>query len=180
MKIVIHIDGRPIALTMSDFDDEVNADDLTRINYENLYGDAVSVSALLNKVGTLRAKAESDYDLKKLEADFEESRLRKMFRREAIENDNHIKIDGVRVKFTEKSLDDAVMLDGGLQVMKKNIAFAKEVFGKIDSLYWAVQSKDKKLNNLVSGLTQEELWNELVDGKINGILIKKKKSITQR
>lgn len=180
MKSVIHLDGKPITLEMADFDDVVNVDDMTRIHYENIYGDAVTVSALLNKVGILKSRAEEIHSEKKFEAEIEESNLKKNFRREAIENDNHIKVDGVRIKLTEKSLDDAVNLDKGLQVIKKNVIHAKRVYDDIESFYWGVQSKDKKLNNLISGLTEEELWNELVDGKINGILIKKRKSITER
>lgn len=177
---IIHLDGRPIVIKMSDFEDTIDADELTRINYENIYGDAVTVSALLNKVGVLKAYAESVHSQKALEVEFESSRLRKQFRREAIENDNHINIDGVRIKFTEKSLEDAVNLDKGLQIMRKNVVKAKENLGKIDSLYWGVQSKDKKLNNLISGVTEEELWNSLVEGKVNGLLIKKRKSIVER
>lgn len=180
MKTLIHIDGKPLTLTMSDFDDEIDVDDMTRINYENLYGDAVTVSALLNKVGILVATAEASYDNKKLEVEFEESRIRKDFRRKAIEDDNYITVDNVRIKFTEKSLDDAVNLDKGLQVMKKNVVKAKETHEKIKSFYWGVQSKDKKLNNLISGLTEAQLWDQLVDGSINGILIKKRKSITEK
>jgi len=177
---IIHLDGKPVVIKMSDFGDEIDADELTRINYENIYGDAVTVSALLNKIGVLRAHAESVYDQKALEVEFETSRLKKQFRREAIEDGGHISIEGVRIKLTEKSLDDAVNLDKGLQVMRKNVVKAKENFGKIESLYWGVQSKDKKLNNLISGVTEEELWNSLVDGKVNGLLIKKKRSIVER
>ena len=177
---IIHLNGKPLVLKMSDFDDEIDVDELTRINYENVYGDAVTVSALLNKIGVLRAHAEGVYDNQALEVEFKTSSLKKMFRREAIENDNHIKIDGVRIKLTEKSLDDAINLDKGLQVMRKNLVKAKENLGKIESLYWGVQSKDKKLNNLISGVTEEELWNQLVEGKINGLMIRKNKSIVER
>ena len=176
---ILYLNDKPITIKMNDFEDDIDADELTRINYENVYGDAVTVSALLNKVGVLRAYAEGVYDTKSLEVEFEMSRMKKNFRREAIENDGHIRVDGVRIKLTEKSLEDALILDPALQIMRKNVVKAKENLGKIESLYWGVQSKDKKLNNLVSGVTEEELWDHLVEGKINGLLIKKNKSIRE-
>ena len=180
MRTLIHIDGKPLELTMSDFEDSIDLDDMTRVHYENLIGDAITVSALLNKVGILKAKAESNYNHKKLDFEIYESRLRKNFRREAIENNGKILVEKELIKLTEKSLDEASILDKAWQINKKNMFKAQEDLSKIDSFYWAVQSKDKKLNNLITGITDEQLWHELVEGKINGIMIKKAKSITQR
>ncbi|MBK5194270.1 MAG: hypothetical protein JJE07_13925, partial [Flavobacteriaceae bacterium] len=109
-----------------------------------------------------------------------EATLRKDFRREGADNGGRIKVENESIKLTEKSLDEAVILDKAWQIKQKNVFTAQEVFSKVDSFYWSVQSKDKKLNNLISGLTEAELWDTLIDGKVNGILIKKKQSITER
>lgn len=178
--IIENLDGKPLILKMADFDSEFDVDDMTRIHYENVYGDAVTVSALLNKVGILKSHAESIFNLKTLESKIYESELRKQFRREAADNAGRIKIGEESFKFTEKTLDDAVILDKVWQIKQKNVFLAQANLGKIDSFYWSVQSKDKKLNNLIVGVTEEQLWNELVESKINGILIKKGKSITER
>jgi len=42
-------------------------------------------------------------------------------------------------------------------------------------LYWSIQSKDRKLNNLVPKVTPEEFYNDLVEGTINTFTIKKLK-----
>lgn len=178
--IIKSLDGKPIVMEMADFDERFNADDMTRIQYENLYGDAVTVSALLNKIGALRAVAENELSHKDLSAKIYEATLRKDLRREGAENGGRIKIQNESVKLTEKSLDEAVILDKAWQIKQKNVFKSQEVFSKVDSFYWSVQSKDKKLNNLIAGLTEAELWDTLVDGKVNGILIKKRKSITDR
>ena len=50
----------------------------------------------------------------------------------------------------------------------------------MDVLYFAAQDKSRKLNVLVRPVTPEELFNELIDGTINGIAIKKVKSLLDK
>lgn len=180
MKTLIHIGESPITLTMSDFEDEINVDEITSIEHHNLYGEAVTISALMNKIGILKSKAESMHSEKKLEFDIYESTLRKNFRRESATKGGKFEIEGEQIKLTENSLNEAITLDKGWQVNKKNVIKAKETLDKIDSIYWAIQSKDRKLSVLMKAVTPEEFLSELVEGKVNGILIKKQKSITER
>jgi len=57
--------------------------------------------------------------------------------------------------------------------MKKNVIKAQKDFSFIESLYWALSSKDKKLNNLIKEITPEEFEDRLIEGKVNGFIIKK-------
>lgn len=180
MKTLIHIGDKPLTLTMSDFEDEIDVDEITAIEYHNLFGEAVTVSALLNKMGILKAKAESIYSEKKLEFDIYESTLRKRIRRESAMNGGKFTIEDEQIKLTENSLNEVIVLDKGWQVNKKNVIKSKETLDKVDALYWAVQSKDRKLSVLMKAVTPEEFFNEIIEGTVNGILIKKRKSITQR
>lgn len=179
MKTIIHIDDNPIELVMADFDSEINVDEITSIDYSNLFGEAVTVSTLLNRIGILKARAEAIYAEKKLEFDIYEANQRKRLRREAAMNSNYFKVDDQQIKLTENSLEEAIIIDEGWQVNKKNVIKAQETLNKCDSIYWAVQSKDRKLSVIMKPTTPEEFMNELVEGKVNGIIIKKKKSITK-
>ena len=42
----------------------------------------------------------------------------------------------------------------------------------INSLYWAVKSKDDKLNRLTDKIRPEEFEKEIVESEINGIIIR--------
>lgn len=179
MKHVIHLDNKPVVLIYPDTDEEILVEDITKIDYGNLYGEAVTLPVMLNTVGRLKAQCESFYQTSKLECDIYEANLRKNWRREANGNAGKFTLlEGkleLPIKLTEKSLEEAVLLDKGFQVKKNNVIKAKRDWEYLDSLHWAVSSKDRKLNNLIKGVTPEELYSELVDGKINGILIKKAK-----
>lgn len=178
MRTVIHIDNQPLELIMADFDSEINVDEITSIDYSNLFGEAVTISTLLNRIGILKARAEAIYAEKKLEFDIYEATQRKRLRREAAMNSNYFKVDDQQIKLTENSLEEAIIIDEGWQVNKKNVIKAQETLNKVDSIYWAISSKSKKLEVMLKPITPEEFYNELMEGTVNGILIKKRKSIT--
>ena len=170
MNIVIHLGDKPVQLFTNDFDDNVDTDELTSINHSNLYGEAVTVPALMNKVGLLKAEAEKVHSIKRLELEVFEAELRQSIRKDATAKGD---------KLTEAGLNELVSKDGGYQIKKKNVITAQYNLSIIESIFWAVKSKDSKLNNLIKGVTPEELFDELVEGTVNNIVIKKRKSITQ-
>lgn len=175
-SVYVHLDNKVIQLKFRDFDSEINVDELTSIDYSNLYGEAVTVSALLNKVGLFKAEAEHSYNDQKLSLDIYEANLRKDIRREAAENSGKILISEKPeeyLKLTENTLNELVLLDQGWQVSKKNVAKRKKDLDYIESLFWAIQDKSKKLNNLLPQIVPKDFENEIIEGKINGILIKK-------
>jgi hypothetical protein len=77
-ETTIFVDGMNLILKYSPFEDAIDMDDLTRIHYENLYGEAVTVSAIQNRIGILKAEAEAAYERKKLECDIYEANLRNL------------------------------------------------------------------------------------------------------
>ena len=52
------------------------------------------------------------------------------------------------IKLTEKSLEDAVLVDKGFEIKKKNVIKAKRDVDLLDSLFWSISSKDKKAKQL--------------------------------
>lgn len=170
MNIIVHLGGKPVQLSTKDFDDEIDVDQLTSIDHSNLYGEAVTIPALMNKVGLLKADSERKLSEKKLELEVFEAELRQSIRKDATAKGD---------KLTEAGLNELVSKDGGYQIKKKNMITAQYNLSIVDSIFWAVKSKDSKLNNLIKGVTPEELFDELVEGTVNNILIKKRKSITE-
>jgi hypothetical protein len=171
MKIVMHIDGKPVTMVFKNFEDDLDLDKLTSIDYSNLYGEAVTVPALMNQVGILKAEAEKIYASKKMELEVFEAELRQRIRKEATTTAQ---------KITENGVNESVEIDKGYQIKKKNMINSKYNLDVMDSLFWAISAKDKKLNNLVKGVTPSELIEELHEGTINNILIKKHKSIVDK
>lgn len=66
MKIMVEIGTKTVVLVSPDKDEEIELDDVTTINYSNLYGEAVTVSGLLNKVGLMKVEYEKKAKEEKL------------------------------------------------------------------------------------------------------------------
>lgn len=173
MEILVHFGNIPVSLKTSDWDNEVSIDDLLAINYSNLYGEAVTISALLNKIGMLRADAERELSEKKLVRDVLEATLKKGWRREANVNGGRFTIDGEDIKLSEKALDEALLLNEEYQERSLEYIDAQKNFSVLDSLLWAVQDKSRKLNNILKPVTPQEFLNDLVEGEVNTYIIRK-------
>lgn len=161
---IFQFDKQIVTLKYEGFEDEIDVDEICKIDYSNIYGEVVTCTALMNRIGIIRAEAESILKEKELLAKIEEARIKKDERRKAVSDSR---------KITEGGLEEVVMLDEGLQIMKKNVIKAQKDFSFIESLYWALSSKDKKLNNLIKEVTPEEFEDRLIEGKVNGFMIKK-------
>lgn len=179
-KTIVTLAGKSVVLSYNDFDEELDVDELTRIDYSNLFGEVVTVSALLNKIGLLRSEAEEDFSKRKLDCDIYEAKLQRQYRREANVNAGKFSMPNdddtfSQVKLTEESLKNAILLDVVYQNKKKGVIESQKNLAFVESLYWAIQSKDRKLNVLIKPVSPEEFYNEIVEGSINSILIKKPK-----
>lgn len=174
MNILVHFNNVPVTLQTNGFEETVDIDKLTSIDYSNLYGEAVTVSALLNKVGLLRAEAEKSMAEKKLEKEVYEADMKKGWRREANRNGGKFTIEDEAIKLSEKALDEALLLDEDYQKLCIEYIEAQKNFSVLDALQWSVQDKSKKLNNLLKPVAPQEFINELIEGEVNSFLIFKK------
>ena len=178
MKYTIHIGNEPIILEHENLDRTINVDDLCKIDTGNIYGEAVTISPAANRIGLLRSEveglmAESKLELRVFEGNFK-AKLRKQAANDSGFYTQRIGNEDVRIKATEKALETSFETDKEWIKIKKKMITAEKNFNALSSLYWAVQDKSRKLNNLIGGTTPEEFINGMVEGKINGILIKKK------
>jgi len=177
MKYTIHIGDNPIILEHADLDSTINVDDLTRIDTSNIFGEAVTISAAVNRIGLLKAEVEAVMAETKLEIKIFQGHFISKLRKQASEASGFYKVrvdnEDVKIKLTEKGLETSYETDPGWVKLQKKFIQAEKNFNALGSLYWAAQDKARKLNGLVSGTTPAEFISELIEGKINGILISK-------
>ena len=105
MKLTRCFGDKAIVLISNDLKNELDMDAITSIDHSNLYGEIATSSVLLNKVGLLRAQAESEYEAAKLEFSVHKAQLSTEIRRESIVNAGKVKVEDIGlVKLTESSL----------------------------------------------------------------------------
>jgi hypothetical protein len=177
MKHTIHIGNIPIILEHGDFDDVINVDDLTKIDTSNIFGEAVTISAAVNRIGLIKAEVEGQMADLKLELKVFESNYVRLLRKEGSKYSGictiRVENEDVKVKLTEKFLESCFESDQDWIDLKKKFNRSEKNFNSISSLYWAIQDKSRRLNGLVSSTTPEQFVSGIISGKINGILIKK-------
>jgi len=177
MEYKINIGGQDIVLYHDSMDSSINVDDLTKIDVGNIYGDAVTISAAVNRIGLIKAEVEALVGETKLEYKIYEGQFKAKLRKQAANNGGFytIRIDNedVKIKATEKALETSFETDPKWIELKKAFITAEKNFNSLSSLYWACQDKSRKLNTLVNGVTPSEFVSEMIEGKINGILIQK-------
>lgn len=177
-KIVVNIGSKVVTLVFSPFDTDLDLNDLTKIHYENLYGEIVTVSALLNRVGILQADMEAVVKNHDFELAVYKSTLYEMYRKNLTRKENYVRKDGFKiVEPGNTELENAVYIDDGYQLKyKENIRLHKDL-DYIKSLYWSIKSKDDKLSAMMKGIIPEEFQSGIIEGTINTILIKKHKNV---
>ena len=159
-------------LISADAEEAVDIDSLCRIDHSNLYGEIVTVSALLNKIGIWKAEAEALYNRSKLKCDIYEANFRKEIRIEANKNQGKFKMGDDYIKLTEKSVEEAIYTDPEFQGLKDDMIENQRMLNILDSWFWAINDKSKKLSSIVKPVSPDEFLNELVEAKVNTFLIK--------
>lgn len=181
---IIISSGKEVILNMPDFIGEFEVDDILKTDYANLYGEAVTIDVVVNHIGYIRSELEEIYTRLNLEAEILEATLKKRWRREANGGVGKftIKEDGAeyQIKSTEDSLKDCARSDKGVITIKNNAISAKSKYEKINSFYWSAQKKANKLENWTHQVTPQEFLKEVIEDTINGITVKKRKSIVER
>ena len=158
-----------IALNFAEWEDEIDIDELTFVDYSNLHAEFLTISSLYNRVGLWRAEAESQLDEAKLLLKITEAEKGEYYREDLREVlDKKVKTP------TIAAVNDAVTMDDLVKKLRKKVIRANKNFNYMDALFWAVKSKEKKIDKLVEGskLSPDDFANEIVEGKWNGILIK--------
>jgi len=177
MKYTIHIGDTAIVLEHDNLDSNINIDDLTRIDSSNIFGEHTTISTAVARIGLLKSEVEARMAEAKLEYKLYEGTFKSELRRQASKNVGKYNLrvgnEDVEVKLTEKALETCFETDEAWIKLKRAFILAEKNFNALDVLYWACQDKSRKLNGLVNGTTPDEYIAGMVEGKINGILIKK-------
>lgn len=177
LQLTFDFKGRVVKLLFPDFSTEIDVDEITSIDYHNLFAEIITIPALMNRVGLWKAEADNMYDAYKLEVEVKEAQLYEYYSRNLIED--RINSSGTSQKKypTGDTLNSAIARDELRVNMRKKLIRLKKEADYLDSFYWSVKSKETKLNNLSHTLTPEDMQVDLVDKKFNDILIKVKQNL---
>jgi len=151
-------------IIVPEWDWSIDLDEILQIRYDNIFGEVITIPILENRAGRLLSEMREYKKREKLKLEMKEAEVRKLFR-------NKRSADGHKPPTVQES-EDAILLDPVIKNMRYNLISLEKMVEDLEVFYDAVKSKAFKLNNLSKSLHPEEYENELMEGKVNNIMIK--------
>lgn len=165
-ELIVPFETKTVILRWSE-DLEIDTEEILSIDYANIVGELLTFPVMFNRVGILKAEIEYQFSAKKMETDIAISHLTQNTRAMLL----------AQGKMTEKQLEAAVETDIQYREIKMSLFEVKKQSDIIDSLYWSAKSKDKKLEVLSAKIKPEDYEKEIMEGSVNGIMIKYQKNL---
>lgn len=166
-EIIYHpLQDKLAAIIIPDWDWELDIDRILSIDYDNIFGEVITIPVLENRVGRLVSEMREYKKREKLKLEIKEAEVRKELR-------NKKSSDGSK-KPTLQEEEDHLLTDPVVKNLRYKLIRIEKDLEDMEAFYDAVKSKAFKLNNLSKSLIPTEYENELIEGKVNNVLIKLK------
>lgn len=173
---IISLPNKIIVLTW-DEDYDIDTDDILKIDVSNIFGEAVTFPVILNRLGIILAEIDDalrrqNFDLEKVDAELNKERAKAYDR--AFEELKITNKSPTVVQCENRAKDDSKVLEREQErrLVKMKLLDVQKDRDIINSLYWSAKSKDDKLNKLTEKLKPIDFEDNLVEGKINNVMIK--------
>lgn len=166
---VPYLKDKVVVLKLQEFDPEIDVDEILRIDYGNIMGEVLTFPLIFNRISNLKSEMQSVVAESKLDLDIFEAQLSEEYRK--------------KIEATERATDEKVKTAIRRDVRWRNkmslhITKLKQL-DMLDGLYWSAKSKDGKLDKLTEKFSPNDMEKELIEGVVNGVLIKFSKKAIQ-
>lgn len=162
-KHTIELATKMVVLKLEPFDTDVDMDEYTKIHFHNIMGEILTCSVALNRVGVLLAETEQMVSESKLDNDIYYAQKSEEIRKEMIR---------LSQKPTEATVESAILISPEYKVKKQMFIKLQKSRDIVNSFYWALKDKSSKLDKISDKLRPDEFEKDLIEEKINGVMIK--------
>ena len=169
-KKLITVGDTTYKLLFDDFDEDMDIDSLLKIDYSNIIGELITFPVIVNRFGNLLAEAESKVSETKLNLEVFEAKTKERLRVELAE------ANGGKNP-TVEALNNALLMNNAYQVMRKRLIEVQKTRDYINSIFWSAKDKTSKIEKLSLTVQNSEIPDEVIEGRVNNVLVKKTKKI---
>ena len=85
-KFAVNFGDKIIKFSFEDFNEEIDLDEILKIDYSNLIAELVTFPVVVNKIGILRAEIENKLRVEKMNFKIRESKLKNQTRERLLED----------------------------------------------------------------------------------------------
>ena len=171
-KKLITVGDTTYKLLFDDFDEDMDIDSLLKIDYSNIIGELITFPVIVNRFGNLLAEAESKVSETKLNLEVFEAKTKERLRVELAE------ANGGKNP-TVEALNNALLMNNAYQVMRKRFIEVQKTRDYINSIFWSAKDKSSKLDKLSLTVQGGEIPDEVIEGRVNNVLVKKTKKVIE-
>lgn len=172
---IISYGEKTISLRIKPFDTDINTEELLQVDMNNIIGDIITFPVIFNRIALMKADFEEHLATAKLDMEIFEAQVREEKRKALTFTESDSKGKEKVSRPTIPEIDAAVITDPRYRVKKKEVFRIERDLQYITSLYWSAKSKDTKLDRISEKVVPAEFEREIMDGEINGVMIKSKK-----
>lgn len=165
-KKIINIGKDTYVVNFNEFDDDIELEDLLKIDYSNILGEMLTFPIIVAKLGNMLADAESKVNEKKLNFDVQEAKLKEEYRIKLAESNGG-------KNPTIDALNTAVLIDKRYEVYNKMLIEAKKIRDYMLTIYLAAKDKSEKINKVFYQVNPQDIPDGVIEGRINHTIVKK-------
>ena len=166
---LITIGEKTYKLVSKPFDEDIDIDDLLKIDYSNLVGEIVTFPVIVNRFGQMLAEAESQLSEAKLNLEVLEAKTK----------------ERLRVNMTSESgkaptvdaLNNAVLQEKSYQAMRLRYIDMQKTRDYLNSIFWTAKDKSNKLDKLSTTIQGGDIDDAMIEGKVNNVIVKRTKKL---
>lgn len=159
-KMVFNLGDKMVKFTVEDFKDEVDLDQLLKIDYGNLMAELITFPVILNKLGILNAQMENQLREAKLNFKIREAKLSKQVRAE---------LSTEKAKPTINEVSDALQSNKIYQKYQREYFEAELHKDYITSIYLSAREKGSKLEKLSLTLKSGDFDEAIIQKQLNNV-----------
>lgn len=170
-KIIVKLPGdREVVLKIDLFgeDTEIEADDITQIDYANLLAEIATAPTLLNRLGLLLAEMDSQLALDELKLRLNKAKIRKLIRTKYVL---------AKKKFTNDVVDDDMRSNLLYKTSYETVIATKLDRDRVSSIYWSMKAKVDNLNKLSLTIQAGDINLDSIKSVFNGIELRTFKDV---
>jgi len=162
-RIPVTFGGKSFILKIGKLTEELDIEDLLKIHYDNIIGEILTFPSIMNKIALLKDDSYEEFRLLEFDLKVFYNQKYHQYQKE---------FQARQEKFTEKTLESAIYRDSEYIAKNKHLFKMEKMYNHLQSIFWQMKDKSEKLNVLSQKIVPSEFENEIIQGSINGVMIK--------
>lgn len=160
---LIEINGKSYKVIIDPVGEEINTQDLSKIDYSNIIGELLICGTIFNQYANLKAEVDEQVKIKKMELEIFEAQLEEKYKGE---------LASQGIKSTINAVDSLVIQNKDL-IEKKLTFFKLEKHQQyFDNIYWGLNKKETRLLKMSERLKPEEFNIDILTQSYKNITLK--------